>query len=297
VSPSSSALLLSCALALADFAAEPVLHIRKRVSEVQFTVVAEDGSGRPLLNLSANVLCVRDNGQTIADFHLRAASDLPLRIGIMADLSGSTAVTWEQVRTSLIRATGDLLQPQDQVLLVEFNQKIQIARTIQQPAELARVLPAKEVGGLTALYDSVYLTCADREFFERSGPRHAALILLSDGEDNLSLRGLDDAIARAQQSNIAIYTIAMHRRKAHLAGDTILRAMAENTGGRAFVVRDGAELQVALATIGEELRSAYLLDFRPAQDDGTQLFHRVEVAPIPGEHLRVRTRAGYFTSP
>ena len=127
----------------------------------------------------------------------------------MADLSGSTAVTWEQVRTSLIRATGDLLQPQDQVLLVEFNQKIQIARTIQQPAELARVLPAKEVGGLTALYDSVYLTCADREFFERSGPRHAALILLSDGEDNLSLRGLDDAIARAQQSNIAIYTIAM----------------------------------------------------------------------------------------
>jgi len=284
-------------LALADFAAEPVLHIRKRVSEVQFTVVAEDASGRPMRNLSATELSVRDNGRAVSDFRLRSASDLPLRIGIMADLSGSTAVTWEQVRSSLIQSTRDLLQPQDQVMVVEFNQKIQLARTIQEPAELAQVLPAKDVGGLTALYDSVYQTCDDREFFERSGPRHAALILLSDGEDNLSLRGLDDTIARAQQSNIAIYTIAMHRRKTGREGDAILRSMSENTGGRAFVVRDGSELQMALTTIGDELRSAYLLNFRPAQEDAVPAFHRVEVEPVPGEQLRVRTRSGYFTSP
>lgn len=190
-----------------------MLHIRKRVSEVQFTIVAEDMSGRPRRNLSAQELSVRDNGQAVADFGLRAASDLPLRIGIMADLSGSTAVTWERVRASLIASTRELVQPQDQVMVVEFNHKIQLARTIQEPEELTQVLPAKDAGGLTALYDSVYQTCEDREFFERSGPRHAALILFSDGEDNLSLRGLGDAIARAQQSNIAIYTIAMHRRK------------------------------------------------------------------------------------
>jgi VWFA-related protein len=284
-------------LALADFAAEPVLHIRKRVSEVQFTVVAEDGSGRPMRNLSANEISVRDNGQAVPDFRLRAASDLPLRIGIMADLSGSTAVTWQQVRTSLIASTRELLQPQDQVMVVEFNQKIQLARTVREPAELAQVLPAKDVGGLTALYDSVYVTCEDRDFFERSGPRHAALILLSDGEDNLSLRGLDDAIAQAQQSNIAIYTIAMHGRKVRREGDAILRAMAENTGGRAFVVRNGSELLVALGTIGDELRSAYLLNFRPAQEDEVPAFHRVQVEPVPGEHLRVRARSGYFTSP
>src|SRR5215467_11622372 len=206
-----------------------MLHIRKRVSEVQFTIVAEDMSGRPRRNLSAQELSVRDNGQAVADFGLRAASDLPLRIGIMADLSGSTAVTWERVRASLIASTRELVQPQDQVMVVEFNHKIQLARTIQEPEELTQVLPAKDAGGLTALYDSVYQTCEDREFFERSGPRHAALILFSDGEDNLSLRGLGDAIARAQQSNIAIYTIAMHRRKVQREGDQILREMAENT--------------------------------------------------------------------
>lgn len=284
-------------LALADFAAEPVLHIHKRVSEVQFTVVAEDASGRPMRNLSATELSVRDDGQAVSDFRLRSASDLPLRIGIMADLSGSTAVTWEQVRASLIQSTRELLQPQDQVMVVEFNHKIQLARTIREPAELAQVLPAKDVGGLTALYDSVYVTCEDRDFFERSGPRHAALILLSDGEDNLSLRGLDDTIARAQQSNIAIYTIAMHRRRARREGDAILHSMAENTGGRAFIVRNGSELQMALTTIGDELRSAYLLNFRPAKEDSVPAFHRVEVEPIPGEQLRVRTRSGYFTSP
>jgi hypothetical protein len=71
--------------------------------------------------------------------------------------------------------------------------------------------------------------------------------------------------------------------------------MAQATGGRAFVVKDGKQLQAALMLISQELRSAYVVNFRPRNP--VPGFHRVEVAPQHPKELRVRCRAGYFATP
>lgn len=273
------------------------MRFHKRVSEVQLTVVAEDAVGRPRRDLSAAGLAVIEDGQAIEQFALRPAADLPLRIGLVVDQSGSTAVTWDQVRRSLVVSVEQLLRPEDEVLLVTFDRKIELERTIQQPMELARFLPLKDSGGLTALYDSLYQTCDQRDFFDDTRPRHAALILFSDGEDNLSLRGLQDTIARAQQANIAIYAVTMRRRKHAAFGDAVLESIAADTGGRAFVVKDGRQLSEALASINDELRSAYLVNFRPLPGNDRPGFHRVEVLPRQPDELRVRVRAGYYARP
>lgn len=273
------------------------MHFRKRVSEVQLTVVAEDAGGHPRRDLSAAEITVKEDGQEVEQFVLRAASDLPLRVGIVIDLSGSTAVTWEQVRKALMESVQHWLRPEDEVLLVTFDRKIELERTIRQPMELERLLPVKDNGGLTALYDSLYQTCGRGEFFDNAGPRHAALILFSDGEDNLSLRGLHETVARAQQANIAIYSVTMRRRKASQLGDGVLEAIAAETGGRAFVVKDGRQLSEALVNINEELRSAYQVNFRPLPSNDRPGFHRVEVVPRQEHQLRVRARAGYHADP
>ena len=58
------------------------------------------------------------------------------------------------------------------------------------------------------------------------------------------------------------------------------------------------ELSSRMAQLGTETAFEVVNKVRALEAHlGTPLFHRVEVAPIPGEHLRVRTRAGYFTSP
>ena len=274
-----------------------MVRFHKRVSEVQLTAVAEDATGRPRRDLSAAEVAVREDGQAIAHFDLRPAADLPLRVGIVADLSGSTALTWEQVRRSLMSSVHQLLRPEDEVLLVTFDRKIELVRTIEQPMELEAWLPLKDTGGLTALYDSVYQTCDQRDFFEDAQPRHAALILFSDGEDNLSLRGLRETIARAQEANIAVYTITMRRRKHAVYGDAILHSIADDTGGRAFVVKDGRQLSEALAKINEELRNAYVVNFRPLAANDHAGFHRVEVLPVQPQTLRIRVRAGYYARP
>jgi len=297
VTPSACALWLLATVLATDFSTEPVIRIYKRVGEVQLTVVAEDAQGRPHPGLSAEEIAIRDDGRAVPKFVLQPIGDLPLRVGIVLDLSGSTAVTWEQVRQSLVESVGELVRSEDQVLVVTFTRKVELARTVHEPMELQLLLPASDTGGLTALYDSLYATCDDSTFFEKSGAVHSALILFSDGEDNLSLKGLGDAIARAQGSGIAIYTVAMHRRKAYRPGDAILAQIAERTGGRSFIVKDGAELRTALLAINQELRGGYLVSFRPNREDTAPSYHRVDVAPAVGRSLRLRTRAGYYTTP
>lgn len=272
-----------------------MVRFHKRVSEVQMTVVAEDAGGHPRHDLSAEEIAVKADGQTVEQFTLRPAQDLPLRIGIVIDLSGSTAVTWDQVRQSLMASVQQLLRPEDEVLLVTFDRKIELERTIHEPMELNALLPVKDDGGLTALYDSLYQTCDQRNFFEDARPRRAALIVFSDGEDNLSLRGRNDTIARAQQAKIAIYAVTMHRRKGAHLGEAVLESIATDTGGRAFVVQDGRQLSKALVSINEELRGAYLLNFRPANERPG--FHAVEVRPLQEDRLRMRVRAGYYVDP
>jgi hypothetical protein len=103
-------LLLSC-FTVSVFAGDSVPLIHKRVSEVQFTVVAMDRNNRPLLNLTPGDITVLENGQPISQFDLRSAAGLPLRLGIMLDLSDSTRKTWPAVRSALNRSVAEVFRP------------------------------------------------------------------------------------------------------------------------------------------------------------------------------------------
>jgi VWFA-related protein len=285
-------------LMLAGFAhpAEPDLILHKRVSEVRMTVVATDAAGRPWQGLSAASLAVSDEGRAVSDLQLRSAHDLPLQVGILVDLSDSTHKSWPTVRAALAESMGNLLGPGDQILMMTFNGRIETERVLNNPQDLAEALPASD-GGLTALYDTLYRACEHPVFSVGQEPRRSALILFSDGEDTLSVRGLLEATTAAERSGIAIYTIATHKSGQWRRGDGVLHELATATGGRDFVVKDGKELRTAVATINEELRSAYLLYYRPSNAEGRGGFRRVEVLPARNADLRLRTRAGYFPAP
>ena len=82
----------------------PAPLIRKRVSEVRLTLVATDRNDRPLPNLSPADIVVLEDGQPIPHFELRPAGDLPLRVGIVLDLSDSNQKFWGAVRNTLLQS-------------------------------------------------------------------------------------------------------------------------------------------------------------------------------------------------
>ncbi len=147
--------------------AESSFLVRKRVSEVQFMVVATDRNNRPLPHLSPTDITVLEDGQPIPHFELRSASDLPLRIAIVLDLSDSTVKSWTKVGSTLVQSLQQVMRPSDQLLVLAFNGKIQLERTVTDPVQLGALLTNPATGGLTALYDALYHACNQSVFSDR----------------------------------------------------------------------------------------------------------------------------------
>ncbi len=75
-----------------------------------------------------------------------------------------------------------------------------------------------------------------------------------------------------------------------------LELMAKGTGGMDYSPRTEEGLQESIAKIGEDIRSQYLLSYRPNNRNESGLFHHIRVE-VPYEQLKVRYRPGYFYGP
>ena len=102
------------------------------------------------------------------------------------------------------------------------------------------------------------------------------LVVISDGEDNLSDRALSDAIEiadprRSLRSMPSAPTpnglpspTRTAPKKIHVeGGDKILKQFAEQTGGRVFFPYRVDDLAQSFVDIGTELRSQYFIAYSP----------------------------------
>jgi VWFA-related protein len=136
------------------------------------------------------------------------------------------------------------------------------------------------------------------------------MILISDGEDNLSTRTKADAIEMAQRASVVIYTIStstqwialsqtdpdkLVNRKNHLTeGDQILQSLADETGGRAFYPYHVDDLDQSFQDIGDELRNEYSIAYIPTNYAGDGRYHRIRIEAPDHKGYQVRARRGYF---
>jgi VWFA-related protein len=148
-------------------------------------------------------------------------------------------------------------------------------------------------GGQTALYDALRAAAQhDMMTADNAQPVRKVILLLSDGEDNDSINSLDDAIAAAQRNDVGIYAITVHAPYVHRQGDGVLAALADATGGRAFVLPNLKRLDAVFSEIQNELRSEYLVSFHPAEREQCG-FHSLAIR-THDPSLHVRARRGYF---
>src|SRR6267154_1127037 len=136
------------------------------------------------------------------------------------------------------------------------------------------------------------------------------MILISDGEDNLSSHTRADAIEMAQRTSVVIYTIStstqwvslsqtdpnkMADRKYPLTdGDKILQELAEETGGRAFFPYHVDDLDQSFQDIGDELRNQYSIAYLPTNYVLDGRYHKIRIEVPEHKGYQVRARRGYF---
>jgi VWFA-related protein len=156
----------------------------------------------------------------------------------------------------------------DQAMVVGFRYRVEVTQPLTGDARNleAGLRPVAGVS-LSSVYDALIAATDALRSSDSRLPQRRAIVLLSDGEDNVSAHGLSDVIQAARRANISIYTIAPRRRSSRSAGDDVLRRLAEVTGGQAFFIAPSGE-QPAFATILQHLRRGYAIYFKPGSAGG-----------------------------
>ncbi len=284
-------------IANSDDPQSALITIRKRVDEVNVLFIATDKRGKFVRDLNQSDFTILDDHkppQAIINF--RRETDLPLELGLLIDVSGSvnSRFDFEQnAATSFLQHT--LRARFDKAFILGFNSHTQLAQDFTDSMPLLSASVRKlHSGGGTALYDAIYR--ASKEKFLKDHPDHAvrkAIVIVSDGEDNQSEVSRAQAIEMAQRAEVIVYAISTDDSGLVMRGDRVLEQITEATGGRAFFPFKVKDMTRAFAAIEDELRSQYVVSYKPANFDADGRYRSIEISSLKKD-LQVRARKGYF---
>lgn len=274
-----------------------LLTIHKRVDEVNVLFIATDKHGKFVRDLNEQDFAILDDHkppQSIINF--RRETDLPLHLGLLIDVSGSVQSRFgfeQDAAVSFLQKT--VRAGFDKAFVVGFNNKSQLAQDSTDNVQLLSAgVHRLHDGGGTALYDAIYRACKEKFLKDRPDhPVRKAIVVVSDGEDNQSELSRAQAIEMAQRAEVIIYAISTDDSGLILRGDRVLEQLAAATGGRAFFPFKMKDITHSFASIEDELRSQYVVSYRPADFDADGRFRSIEISALKKD-LQVRARKGYF---
>jgi VWFA-related protein len=266
---------------------------RKQVQEVVLHATVVDETGRLVTWLDRGAFAIYQNGQpeTITSFR---REDIPVAIGIVVDNSGSMRdkrAKVNQAVLNLIRASN----PEDEVFVVNFSQTPYLDQDFTSDVNLLQTaLHQMSSRGSTALYDAVVAS----NVHLRNNPRldKKVLLLITDGQDNMSRETLQDTLRKLQSSKGAVlYAIGLTHEGMARAGRDALLSLAASTGGTAYFPQSLDEVDTITRSIAHDIRSQYTLAYNPGGNIGNG-YQRIQVEVRGPAHTRltVRTRTGYY---
>lgn len=266
---------------------------RKQVQEVTLHATVVDEMGRPVTNLDRNSFTVFQNGQpeTVSSFR---REDVPVAIGIVIDNSGSMRDKRAKVNEAvlnLIRASN----PDDEVFVVNFGQTPYLDQDFTSDVNLLRTaLHQTSSRGNTALYDAV--VASNVHLVHNPRLEKKVLLVITDGQDNMSRETLQDAMRKLQSNKGAtLYAIGLTDDGMTRSGRNALQDLANGTGGVAFFPQSLEEVDSITREVAHDIRSQYTIAYNPGPNIGKG-YQRIRVeAHAPGHgRLIVRTRSGYY---
>jgi VWFA-related protein len=148
--------------------------------------------------------------------------------------------------------------------------------------------------GIKSINDAVY--AAAQLLRTRAHDNRKIIFLVSDGVDSRGNKyDPTDTIRMALAGEVTIYSIGVGVPLADRF-HTILRTLAQQTGGDIFFASSSADLERFYSRIADQARNQYTLSYSPDHKDRVVTFHRIEVR-VKLQNLTVEARQGYFSAP
>lgn len=298
--------------------------IRVSSEEVVVPVSVRDLKGSPVGGLGEEQFLVYDNGvrQEIRSFNRRR---VPANIVLLLDASGSIFSQMRFIREAAKGFVRGLLK-EDRVCVMQFADKVELLQDWTSATEAEKLGKALDwryhPGERTTFYDGLYLA-AQEQLSRVEGRR--IIILLTDGIDTAERKHADfaEAMSAVRRAEASVYVVSLTASlraliekktggawwKRLLAGSydprlvarymsTIndaekqLAGLATQTGGRIFLPVEEGDLSPAYDAIAEELRTQYIITYKPTPRAAAGEWRRINVLVAPGGY-EVAAREGY----
>jgi len=204
------------------------------VRVVNLLATVHDKHGQIINNLSKDDFALEEDGRPQTIKYFRRETDMPLKLGLLVDTSGSTLKVLPDERNASVSFLDQLVrEDKDAAFVIHFDRQVELLQDLTSSKEkLAsatdQIGPSSRDddqssggspggfpgggrgghhhfgGGGTLLYDAVFL--ASDELMQKQQGRKA-LILLTDGDDRGSKTSLASAIESAQRADTIVYCI------------------------------------------------------------------------------------------
>jgi len=279
--------------------AEPtVIRVDTRVVVCHATVV--DKSGHLVTTLPKEAFTVFENGAK-QEIRVFKREDLPVSMGIVIDNSGSMRNKIAQVKAASLALVEDS-NHDDEVFIVNFNDTAYMDLPdgkdfTNNIKELETALARIDTRGGTAMRDAIQMSI---EHLKKAHKDKKVLVVVTDGNDNSSLVGMETVMKSARQSGVVIYAVGLLTEEEHreaARAKHALNDLTEATGGSVFYPKDVSEVDRIAHQVAHDIRNQYTIAYSPSNSNMDGTFRQIRIiAKAPGNPT-VRTRTGYYATP
>jgi len=287
--------------------------VRVEVDLVNVVFSVTDRRNRHITGLGPSDFEVREDGVLQEIRHFSSESNLPLRIGLVVDMSNSVRPRFQFEQEAAIDFLHTILRPKtDRAFIIAFDSTPVLTQDFtDDPLALADAVRGLRAGGGTALYDAVWLAAKKLGESSASNTRKM-IILLSDGDNTTGVVTSREAMEMALRHEVTIFTVSTSPTPIKYSGkstqlqnpcevlggrgDNILKEFAETTGGTPYCPFDTIDVGRSFEKIVNELRSQYTLAYTPTNRARDGRFRYISIEPRRGG-VRVHHRPGYYATP
>lgn len=286
----------------------PAIEDVIKVFEVRLPVVVKNKKGENVAGLTKDDFVVlEDKIPQEVTFFSDERTNPPVYVGVLMDTSPSTAgkIKFSKEAAKNFIYTVTRLR-KDKAAFMTFDHEVILRQDFTDKLDLLDKAVDKvgKTGSQTALYDAIWQFCNEKL---RTAPGRRVLVVITDGDDTFSRVDMNDAIDLAQRTETTIFAIStkagflgtvpgVEAGQVKDRGDSELVKICQETGGEAFFTGDMIALERAFTRISKELRSQYIITYRPKNQeyDGTERLIEVRfVDKNKQDDYKIRTKKKY----
>src|SRR5215471_2878800 len=253
-------LLVSLLMASLVWAQDVPFKLNVNVDLTEVHVNDTDENDHPIGNLTKENFKIFED-RTEQNISVFKHEDIPVSLGLVLDNSRSI----EPRKQRLDAAALSFVQksnPEDETFIVHFDFDARLSQDFTGDEKaLEKALSGMKPYGQTALYDALLLGIDEMD--QAKYPKKA-ILLITDGLDNVSKHTLDEVLERLKHSQVAVYPVGLLSASEGEKAEQDLIKIADASGGKAYFPENPDEARAMMERVARDLREQYTIAYEPS---------------------------------